>query len=246
MTNDDLARGEPCQRALSEQVQRRIRLYDKLAKEFGWTKVVIKSNNICAQRQRYRKKDTLQQQQHNHTKEVEYIVLDCWPTTGVIGCYLKHPRQGKTQLFRRECGNHGDDDDDELAMSIFEYPRAHTDRGYHEKWQLRERGRPSSFRAKRGLGEDHNTETDFGDGDDDDDDFGQQRARKRRRLACVDGQQCRNYECTYSHPPKCFYGVHCWFQPNCWFDHTHGLCWYGNKCRREDCWFSHRNAAFYF
>mmetsp|Transcript_19859 Transcript_19859/g.25575 ORF Transcript_19859/g.25575 Transcript_19859/m.25575 type:complete len:408 (+) Transcript_19859:60-1283(+) len=45
-------------------------------------------------------------------------------TTGTVGTYLEHPRQGKTQLFRRNVS---------LTMleDIFQSPRLHTDFGYH-------------------------------------------------------------------------------------------------------------------
>ena len=49
--------------------------------------------------------------------------LNFWLTTGTVGSYLDHPRQGKTQLFRRDIGM-------EEAEAIFQNPRIHTGRGY--------------------------------------------------------------------------------------------------------------------
>lgn len=47
---------------------------------------------------------------------------------------MKHPRQGATQLFRREINNDG------LMGDIFNNPRRHTGRGYHH---TQERGKGS-------------------------------------------------------------------------------------------------------
>lgn len=52
------------------------------------------------------------------------VRLNFWLSTGTVGSYLDHPRQGKTQLFRRK-----------ISMSevsdIFNNPRQHTGKGYH-------------------------------------------------------------------------------------------------------------------
>lgn len=45
-------------------------------------------------------------------------------TTGTVSTSLDHPRQGKTQLFRRHV-------DPQLLREIFLNPRIHTDLGYH-------------------------------------------------------------------------------------------------------------------
>lgn len=51
--------------------------------------------------------------------------LNFWLTTGTVGSYLDHPRQGKTQLFRRDI------DLNYEAEAIFQNPRVpHTGRGY--------------------------------------------------------------------------------------------------------------------
>ena len=224
----------------TDEIKRRIDFFDTLAANFSWSKLKIKTENNAAQRQRYKRMC-----EDDGDEEDSYIIIDVWPTTGTIGSYLRHPRQGKrTQLFRKECT-------DEEAIAIFDNPRSHTGKGYHRK---DENNIPSSSssdptvsgKTKRGrdeVTEDMATTTSDDDGDDGDD---VRHRNKRRQVACVDGQNCRNWSCTYYHSPRCFYAAFCWFQPNCWFDHTHGLCRYGEDCTREDCWFSHRNPNSYY
>lgn len=53
-------------------------------------------------------------------------MIDVWPTKMTVGTYLKHPRQGKTQLFRRNVSY-------ELLDKIFNNPRQHTGKGYQRK-----------------------------------------------------------------------------------------------------------------
>lgn len=50
--------------------------------------------------------------------------LNFWLTTGTVGSYLDHPRQGKTQLFRRQISM-------SQASDLFQNPRQHTGVGYH-------------------------------------------------------------------------------------------------------------------
>jgi hypothetical protein len=50
--------------------------------------------------------------------------INVWYTTGTVGTYILHPRQGRTQLFRRNVSPN-------LLISIFQNPRVHTDLGYH-------------------------------------------------------------------------------------------------------------------
>jgi hypothetical protein len=50
--------------------------------------------------------------------------LNVWCTTGTVGSYLNHPRQGKTQLFRRNISSHG------KLRKLLKKPRAHTNVGY--------------------------------------------------------------------------------------------------------------------
>lgn len=54
------------------------------------------------------------------------VRLNFWLSTGTVGSYLQHPRQGKTQLFRKEI-------DMSKAGSVFDNPRQHTGKGYHKK-----------------------------------------------------------------------------------------------------------------
>ena len=212
------------------EVRRRIALYDSLAVTNGWQKVRIKTNNTLAQRLRYRRTWLQQQQPQEDIVEenVEFVVLDCWPTTRMIASYLKHPKQGRTQLFRAECT-------DEDASLIFRDPRSHIGKGYQQKTTT---ATNISFEKKRGRDEDEDDAVSTSDQ--------AGRNNKRRQVACRDGQHCRNWDCAFYHPPRCFFAVRCYWQPDCWFDHTHGLCRYGMDCHREDCWFSHRNPELYY
>lgn len=53
------------------------------------------------------------------------IWFDKWGTM-TVGTALEHPKQGKTQLFRRRVNML-------LLEAIFENPRIHTNRGYQRK-----------------------------------------------------------------------------------------------------------------
>ena len=68
--------------------------------------------------------------------------LNVWCTTGTVGSFLKHPRQGKTQLFRRDC--HTWDD----LYAVFANPRTHGLGGYHERRELDERVQTPVKRAR--------------------------------------------------------------------------------------------------
>jgi len=68
--------------------------------------------------------------------------LNVWCTTGTVGSFLKHPRQGKTQLFRREC--HTWDD----LYAVFANPRTHGLGGYHERRELDAREQTPVKRAR--------------------------------------------------------------------------------------------------
>ena len=65
--------------------------------------------------------------------------LNFWLSTGTVGSYLNHPRQGKTQLFRRQVGT-------AEAVQLFHNPRQHTGKGYHTTDQ---KPRVHSASAKR-------------------------------------------------------------------------------------------------
>ena len=58
--------------------------------------------------------------------------LHVWCTTGTVGSYLDHPRQGKTQLYRRNV-------DWSDLRQILNNPRVHTGTGYHERAELERR-----------------------------------------------------------------------------------------------------------
>jgi Stc1 domain len=68
-------------------------------------------------------------------------LLNFWLTTGTAGSYLEHPKQGKTQLFRRKV-TFGE------ALELFENPRKHTGTGYHETRELK-RKRPHNDEPTR-------------------------------------------------------------------------------------------------
>ena len=52
--------------------------------------------------------------------------VNVYYTTGTVGTCVHHPRQGKTQLFRRNV-------DLQLLVAIMTNPRVHTDRGYQRR-----------------------------------------------------------------------------------------------------------------
>lgn len=49
--------------------------------------------------------------------------INVWPGKMTVGTYITHPKQGKTQLFRKYV-------DRKLLESIFKNPRVHSQRGY--------------------------------------------------------------------------------------------------------------------
>ncbi len=59
-------------------------------------------------------------------KSVGNVRINVYWTTGTVGTCLDHPRQGKTQLFRRNV-------DLPTLREIFQNPRLHTGSGYHTK-----------------------------------------------------------------------------------------------------------------
>ena len=239
------------------ETERKKTLFDILAITYGWDKVPITQRNPT-QRQRYSKSvdvcntDGDGISKAGTTTATPLMRLDCWPTTSTIGSYLLHPQQGKTQLFRRQCT-------DDETRSVFANPRQHIGTGYHQKKKANRNSRKNANEDEKeydnngdnaGRKRRHEISDEEGNNrnkttNDTENDM-HPRSTKRRRVACTQGQQCRDWDCPYSHPPKCFHARHCWFQPNCWFDHTHGLCKFGSECRREDCWFSHRNPKFYY
>eukprot|EP00948_MAST-09A_sp_MAST-9A-sp1_P002663 g2663.t1 len=61
-----------------------------------------------------------------HGTELGPVRINVYYTTGTVGTCLCHPKQGKTQLFRRKCTIHD-------LVEIFEHPRWHSGRGYQTK-----------------------------------------------------------------------------------------------------------------
>jgi len=52
--------------------------------------------------------------------------INIYITKMTVATCITHPRQGKTQLFRKKVG-------DKLMGDIFKNPRVHTDKGYQRK-----------------------------------------------------------------------------------------------------------------
>lgn len=52
--------------------------------------------------------------------------INYYYSTGTIATCLKHPKMGKTQLFRKNLKK-------EKILLVFENPRVHTNKGYYEK-----------------------------------------------------------------------------------------------------------------
>ena len=95
---------------------------DALAGRHNWSKTYINQSETCS----YTKNGTR---------------LNFYRKGGIagqftVGSYLDHPRQGKTQLFRREVDIYG-------AEEIFKNPRTHTDRGYHRTSQQQQQPAPA-------------------------------------------------------------------------------------------------------
>ena len=65
------------------------------------------------------------------------VRINVYYTTGTVGTCIDHPRQGKTQLFRRDV-------DSSLLRTLFNNPRTHTDRGYQRQQRSRSRSRSRS------------------------------------------------------------------------------------------------------
>jgi hypothetical protein len=70
------------------------------------------------------------------------VRINVYYTTGTVGTCIDHPRQGKTQLFRRDV-------DSSLLRTLFNNPRTHTDRGYQRRQRSRSRSRSRSPSPRR-------------------------------------------------------------------------------------------------
>lgn len=87
-----------------------VKKVEKIAKKFEWRSIESKDPYMIS-----------------FAKEVEEFTvrINVWfGRRGVtLGTYLKHPKQGRTQLFRRWC-------DDKTIEEVFNNPRVHTGKGY--------------------------------------------------------------------------------------------------------------------
>jgi hypothetical protein len=118
----------------------------------------------------------------------ESIRLNFWLSTGTVGSYLEHPRQGKTQLFRRDISMSD-------ARSVFENPRTHTGAGYHRRQEMppqeQQRRLPLCLNGvactRRGCRfyHPHGTQGSHGRGG---------------RGPCRNGQSCTRSDCWFDHP----------------------------------------------
>jgi len=78
------------------------------ALENGWTFLIFQMNNAMIS---FKK----------HGCRLNYYM-----TTGTVSTSLAHPRQGKSQLYRRDVGFSG-------YKKLLHNPRAHTGKGYYTK-----------------------------------------------------------------------------------------------------------------
>lgn len=84
---------------------------------------------FCAKEEGYKLLPTKQPGMLSFQQDMTGSILSFWLSTGTVGSYLEHPKQGKTQLFRRKVTF-------AEAEELFENPRKHTGMGYHEKKEL--------------------------------------------------------------------------------------------------------------
>lgn len=80
----------------------------KVAKEMGWDEICVQESTKMIS---FKKKDQR---------------VNVYYSTMTVATCLKHPKKGKTQLFRRYV-------DMDTLKKIFENPRIHTDTGYYNK-----------------------------------------------------------------------------------------------------------------
>jgi len=85
--------------------------------------------DLMAQSNGYEKLDTSSSTKSMASDRRNDIRLNFWPTTVTIGCYLDHPIQGKSQLFRREV-------DTVEVEAVFHNPRVHIGKGYQHVGML--------------------------------------------------------------------------------------------------------------
>lgn len=83
----------------------------KLAKRKGWVEEKAKDKTLLI---------------FNRVQDGIYQQVNVWFTRMTVGTSLKHPKKGKTQLFRKNV-------DESLLCKIFDNPRVHTGNGYYTK-----------------------------------------------------------------------------------------------------------------
>ena len=100
---------------------------DALASGKGWEKLQVRQPAMAS----YRK---------------DGVRLNFYLSTGTVGSALDHPRQGKTQLFRRNV------QDANEAAAFFDDPRQHTGKGYQTKDQERRQEQQQATRKRKADG----------------------------------------------------------------------------------------------
>jgi 5'-3' exonuclease len=98
-----------------------------IAEARGWTKV--DTRNSTTPMESY--------------KNVKGERVNYWHTTGTMGTCLEHPKQGKTQLFRKDVNTQ------QQAKEIFDNPRKHTGKGYHRREEPQSNNNSSGGNNKR-------------------------------------------------------------------------------------------------
>ena len=137
--------------------------------------------DILANTHGWKKLSTETSQAAMASYSLEDMRLNFWLSTGTVGSYLVHPRQGKTQLFRREV-------DMNQAENIFVNPRVHTGAGYqrreHDKKRKSHQAEPEQKRACRYGMQCQNGDCQFA----------------HTRGPCRFGNRCNRADCWFDHP----------------------------------------------
>ena len=147
---------------------------DYQAETRGWTKLDTTNNSssttAAAPMVSYKRDD---------------VRLNFWLSTGTVGSYLDHPRQGKTQLFRRDINM-------SQTSDLFHNPRQHTGVGYHERREHTTTNQPCRYGVHCRRSDcrfDHSRGGGGGGGG-------------GGRGACRYGSRCTRPGCWFDHPPK--------------------------------------------
>ena len=207
---------------------------DRIAQRYGWRKTASASSRN-AQSVSYRK---------------DSCKITIWLTSGTCGSYLDHPKQGKTQLFRRRNGDYNLED-------IFENPRIHTEEGYHKKANRKSKKKQEKNGIKKQtektlIDDDHGKRIELENTnvttDDikripgvkkrgreelsEDDEQPVERPKKRSKISCKYGSFCFREDCYYEH--RCRYVGFCQ-RKHCRYIHDlpeeEENWWYMQKCR---------------